>query len=219
MSTAQESDEPARYGAGEEIANTLTHGIGLTLAIAGLILLDVLAARHGVRHVVAVSIYGASLILMYGASTFYHAVPQPRLKSILRHVDHASIFILIAGSYTPFALINLYGPWGWSLLGITWTLAALGLLLATSLRQRRGLAVALYIALGWAVVIAIKPLLASVAPGGIALLIAGGLAYTSGTLFYGWRRLPYHHAIWHVFVLLGSMLHFLAVLFYVIPVD
>lgn len=207
-----------RYTLGEEIANAVTHGIGFALAIAGLALLVELAARIGnAREVVAVSIYGACLILMYGASTLYHAIQQPRIKSVFRHLDHASIFLLIAGTYTPFTLVNLNGPWGWTLFGITWGLATIGLLFEGPLRHRRALAVALYIAMGWVVLIAIKPLLGAVAPEGIALLVAGGLAYTLGTLFYAWRSLRYHHAIWHTFVLLGSVLHFLAVLFYVVP--
>lgn len=214
--TAALGNKP-RYSLGEEIANALTHGIGLALAVVGLVVLIVFAAHAGARHVVAVSIYGVCLILMYGASTLYHAVPRPRIKSALRHVDHASIFLLIAGTYTPFTLVNLNGPWGWSLFGLIWGLAAVGLALQPLLKQRRVIAVALYIAMGWVVLIAIKPLIHAVAPAGIALLAAGGLAYTLGTIFYGWRRLPYNHAIWHGFVLLGSMLHYFAVLFYVLP--
>lgn len=218
MSAAPTIGSRPRYSVGEEIANALIHGVGFALAIAGLVVLVVLAAHAGgARHVVAVSIYGSCLILMYGASTLYHAIPQPRIKSALRHLDHASIFLLIAGTYTPFTLVNLNGPWGWSLFGVIWGLAAIGLLLQPLLRQRRILAVALYVAMGWVALIAIKPLIHAVAPAGIALLVAGGLAYTLGTIFYGWRRLPYSHAIWHGFVLLGSMLHFFAVLFYVVP--
>jgi hemolysin III len=217
MSPAPTMDSKPRYSVREEIANALIHGIGFALAIAGLVVLTVLAAQISARHVVAVSIYGTCLILMYGASTLYHAVPQPRIKSALRQLDHASIFLLIAGTYTPFTLINLSGPWGWSLFGVIWGLAALGLILQPLLRQRRVIAVAIYIAMGWAVLIAIKPLIHAVAPAGIALLAAGGLAYTLGTIFYGWRKLPYSHAVWHGFVLLGSVLHFFAVLFYVLP--
>ncbi|MEJ2480750.1 MAG: hemolysin III family protein [Acidihalobacter sp.] len=217
--SASTVDSKPRYSVGEEIANALIHGIGFALAVVGLVVLTVLAAQAGARHVVAVSIYGACLVLMYGASTLYHAIPQPRIKSALRHLDHASIFLLIAGTYTPFTLINLNGPWGWSLFGVIWGLAALGLILQPLLKQRRGVAVALYIAMGWAALIAIKPLIHAVAPTGIALLAAGGLAYTLGTIFYGWRKLPYSHAVWHGFVLLGSVLHFFAVLFYVVPVN
>lgn len=207
-----------RYTLGEEIANTVSHGVGLALAIAGLAILAVLTAHAGnPRRIAAVSIYGACLILMYGASTLYHAIPQPRIKNTLRHVDHASIFLLIAGTYTPFTLINLNGPWGWTLFGVIWTLATAGVVLQPLLRRRRGLAVTLYIGMGWAALFAIKPLLQAVAAPGIALLVTGGLAYTLGTVFYRWRRLPYHHAVWHGFVLLGSALHFFAVLFYVAP--
>jgi hemolysin III len=220
MSAAPTASSKPRYTVGEEIANALIHGIGFALAIVGVVVLTGFAAQTGsARLVVSVSIYGTCLILMYGASTLYHAIQQPRAKSALRHLDHASIFLLIAGTYTPFTLVSLNGPWGWSLFVVIWGLAALGLLLQPLLRQRRGLAVALYIAMGWAALIAIKPLIHAVAPAGIALLAAGGLAYTLGTIFYGWRKLPYSHAVWHGFVLLGSMLHFFAVLFYVVPVN
>ena len=137
---------------------------------------------------------------------------------MLRTLDHSAIFILIAGTYTPFLLVNLRGPWGWSLFGVIWGLALVGIVLRI-VRGRRStvVSVALYIGMGWAVVAAAQPMLNSVAPGGLWLLLLGGLAYTLGVVFYVWKRLPYHHAIWHVFVLAGSVLHFFAILFYVIP--
>lgn len=208
-----------RYSTGEEIANAVTHGLGAVLAIAGLAVMAAFAARQGdAWHVTSCSIFGGALVFCYTASTLYHGIPIERAKRVLRALDHSAIFLLIAGTYTPFMLVNLRGPWGWSLLATIWALALLGIVLRLVLRGRRhGLVVALYVAMGWAVVAAARPMLERVAPGGLALLAAGGLAYTGGVAFYRWQRLPYSHAIWHGFVLLGSALHFFAVLFYVIP--
>jgi hemolysin III len=208
-----------RYTAAEEVANSVTHGIGIVLSIAGLAVLTAFAAMHGdAWHVVACSIFGAALILNYTASTLYHSIRIERFKGALRALDHSAIFLLIAGTYTPFMLVNLRGPWGWSLLAGVWTIAVLGISLRLLLKGRlHGLVVGLYIAMGWAVVVAVQPMLRHVATGGLILLAAGGLAYTVGVIFYKWKSLPYHHAIWHVFVLAGSALHFFAVLFYVIP--
>ena len=208
-----------RYSIAEEIANGVTHGVGIVLAIAGLTVLTAFAALNGdAWHVVACSIFGATLILAYTASTLYHSVQVQRLKAALRALDHAAIFLLIAGTYTPFMLVNLRGPWGWSLFGVIWGLALLGIALRLVLKGRlHGLVVGLYIAMGWAVVVAVEPMIRHVATGGLILLAAGGIAYTVGVPFYKWRRLPFNHAIWHGFVLLGSALHFFAVLFYVIP--
>lgn len=207
------------YSHAEEVANSVTHGIGIVLAIAGLAVLTAFSAMNGTAwHVVACSIFGAALILNYTASTLYHSIQVERIKRALRAFDHSAIFLLIAGTYTPFMLVNLRGPWGWSLLVFIWTAALLGISLRLFLKGRlHGLVVGLYIAMGWAVVVAVQPMLHHVAPGGLALLAAGGLAYTAGVGFYKWKRLPYHHAIWHGFVLLGSALHYFAVLFYVIP--
>lgn len=210
----------SRYTLREEIANSITHGVGALLSIAGLVILTVLAARHGdAWHIVSCAIFGATLILLYTASTLYHGIPHPKPKQVLRIIDHSAIFLLIAGTYTPFTLVNLRGPWGWSLFGAIWGLALLGIILElTPWRRFRLLSVALYVGMGWAVVVAAKPLLNSVATGGLVLLAAGGLAYTLGIIFYAWRSLPHHHAVWHLFVLAGSVLHFFAVLFYVIPI-
>ncbi len=208
-----------RYSAGEEIANSLTHGFGIVLSIAGLAVLTAFASAFGtVWHVVSCSIYGATQIMLYTASTLYHSIPLPRAKAVLRLLDHSAIFLLIAGTYTPFTLVNLRGPWGWSLFGVIWALALIGIGMQSLLIRQKALVTAIpYVGMGWAALIGLKPLLASVAPGGVVLLIGGGLAYTVGSVFYVWRRMPYHHAIWHVFVLAGSALHFFAVLFYVIP--
>ena len=208
-----------RYSLGEEIANSVTHGAGAVLAIAGLAVMAAFATLNGnAWHIVACSIFGAALIICYTTSTLYHSIQIERVKRVLRALDHSAIFLLIAGTYTPFMLVNLRGPWGWSLFGVIWGLAVAGIVLRLLLKGRlHGLVVALYIAMGWVVVVAVQPMLERVATGGLVLLAAGGVAYTVGVFFYKWRRLPYHHAIWHGFVLLGSALHFFAVLFYVIP--
>ena len=209
-----------RYSLGEEIANSITHGIGIVLAIAALGILTAFAGIYGNSwHIVSVSIYGTTMILLYTASTLYHSVQHPRVKRILRVLDHSAIYLLIAGTYTPFTLVSLRGPWGWWLFGIIWGFAVIGVVLQFSLRRRwRAVSLGLYIGMGWAIVVAIKPLIVSVAAGGIVFLILGGLAYTTGTLFYGWKKLKFHHAVWHLFVLTGTVLHFFAVLFYVIPI-
>ncbi|MGN6226970.1 PAQR family membrane homeostasis protein TrhA [Dyella sp.] len=208
-----------RYTFGDELASSIVHGIGIVLSIAGLAALVALSARHGeVRDVVASAVFGTTLVLLYTASTLYHAVPVPKAKPVLRTLDHIAIYLLIAGTYTPFTLIALPGRWGWSLFAAVWTLAALGSVLEFgALKRFRKLSVLLYIGMGWIGMIAFKPLMAHLQTGGMLLLVAGGLAYTLGVPFYLWRRLPYHHSVWHCFVLAGSVLHYLAVLFYVIP--
>ena len=209
----------SRYTLGEEIANSVIHGVGIVLGIAGLGVLTAFASLYGdAWHIVGCSVFGAALILLYTASTLYHSIPLPRVKAVLRTLDHSAIFVLIAGTYTPFLLVNLRGPWGWSLFGVIWGLALVGIVLRI-VRGRRStlLSVGLYVGMGWAGVAAIEPMLNSVAPGGLLLLLLGGLAYTLGIVFYAWKRLPYHHAIWHGFVLAGSISHFFAILFYVIP--
>jgi hemolysin III len=200
----------------EEAANSLVHGLGAVLAVAGLAVLAVAASRRGTAAVVGCVVFGATLVLLYATSTLYHAVPHGRAKAALRVLDHSAIFLLIAGTYTPFTLVSLRGPWGWSLFGIVWGLAAAGIALRLALKRRpTALFVTLYVAMGWCVVVALRPLLAAVPGAGVALLAAGGLAYSAGVAFYLWQRLPYHHAIWHAFVLAGSALHFAAVLRYV----
>lgn len=211
--------ETPRYSVGEEIANSITHGLGLLMAIAGLAVLCVFASRTGNPwHLASSIVFAITLILQYTFSTLYHSIQLPRAKSVLRVFDHSAIFLLIAGTYTPFMLVNLHGPWGWTLFGIVWTLALLGVLFQVSLLRRwQGFSLALYICMGWVVVVATKPMLKAVAPGGLVLLLLGGLAYTSGVFFYTRRSLRYHHAVWHGFVLAGSMLHYFAVLFYATP--
>ena len=203
----------------EEIVNCVTHGIGLALSLAGLVALIVLACLYGSPlHIVSSSIYGASLVILYMASTLYHATRSSRAKHFLQVLDHCCIYLLIAGTYTPFTLITLRGGWGWTLFGLAWSLALAGILFRVLFGSRyRAAAIASYLMLGWLCVIAVKPILTLVPVGAILWLVAGGMAYTSGVLFYAWKRVPHHHAIWHLFVLGGSICHYLAVLLYVLP--
>lgn len=216
------SNPPAPvYTLGEEIAHSVIHGVGIVLSIGGLAVLVAFAALRGdAWHIAGCSIFGATLVLAYTASTIYHAIPGTfqRAKRVLRVLDHAAIYLLIAGTYTPFTLVNLRGPWGWTLFALVWGMAVAGIIYkATLIGRWRVLSVGFYVAMGWLVLIAARPLGQSVAFGGLVLLIAGGVVYTAGVAFYAWARLPYHHAIWHGFVLVGSTLHFFAVLLYVIP--
>ncbi|MBE9547473.1 MAG: hemolysin III family protein [Proteobacteria bacterium] len=202
----------------EEIANNVSHGVGVLLSLAGLSVLVVFACLYGkASHIVGCSIFGSSLLLMYTASTLYHSFRTPRLKHIFKIIDHACIYLLIAGTYTPFTLVTLRGGWGWTLFAIVWGLAVVGIVFQIFFVYRfKVLATIVYILMGWLIVIAIKPLIAALPTSGLLWLLAGGLAYTSGAVFYLWKSLPYHHAIWHLFVLLGSVCHFFAVMFYVV---
>jgi len=203
----------------EEIANAITHGIGLLLSVAGFVVLLVLAALRGTAwHIVACSIYGATLICLYTASTLYHAVVSPRVKRALRIFDHSAIYLLIAGTYTPFLLVSLRGPWGWSLFGVIWGLALAGVLFKFWFVERFAiLSTVVYVAMGWLVVIAAKPVITHVPATALLWLFAGGLAYTGGVIFFAAKRIPYSHAIWHIFVLAGSICHYFAILSTVIP--
>ena len=208
-----------RYGFGDELASSVIHGIGILLSIVGLVVLVMRAAGSGsASDVLASAVYGLSLILLYTASTLYHSIRAESARQMLRTLDHIAIFLLIAGSYTPFTLIALRGTWGWSLFGIVWGLALVGSALELGMLKRfRRFAVLLYVAMGWVGIVAFRPLLAHLQTGGMVLLLGGGAAYTLGVPFYLWRKLPYHHSVWHFFVLAGSVLQFLAVFFYVIP--
>jgi hemolysin III len=203
----------------EETINAVTHGLGAVLALGGLAVLVELAALRGdAWHVVSCSIYGATLVLLFTSSTLYHSFRGERVKHIFRIVDHASIYLLIAGTYTPFLLVNLRGRWGWSLFGVVWGLALAGIIFQVFFVHRFRLAQTLiYLAMGWMVVIAAKPLLALVPKPGLLWLLAGGLFYSLGAVFYLWKKLPFHHGIWHLFVLAGSVCHYFAILFYVLP--
>lgn len=197
----------------QEVANVLTHGLGVILAIGGGAVLIVLAAIHaGSREIVSVSVFVASLILLYTISTLYHAARDQRIKSKLKVLDHCAIFVLIAGTYTPFTISALRGGWGWSLFGVIWGLALLGIIFKLFFTGRfQRLSTATYIAMGWLVIIALFPLIQVVTPWALGWLVTGGVFYTAGTVFYHVNRLPYSHAIWHVFVLVGSICHFTAV--------
>lgn len=218
MSSKPLSKEKA-YSIAEEVAHAITHGIGAVASIIGLVVMVLWSANYGdTWHVVSASIYGASLILLYTASTLYHAFPWPRVKSFFQHIDHAAIYFLIAGTYTPFALVNLRGPWGWTLLSVAWGIALIGVVLELSQKKRRKwLSLSLYLGLGWMAVFAIQPMIDNVDVGGLMLLLGGGLAYSLGVIFYVWKSLKYHHAIWHLFVLVSSVLHFLSIFYYVLP--
>lgn len=199
----------------EEIANGATHGLGAILSVAGLTLLVTLAAPHGGVHLASALVFGLALLLLYTASALYHLIPAPRAKHALKVVDHAAIYLLIAGTYTPFTLGALRGAWGWSLFGVIWALAVAGVLFKTTLGMRwPRLSNAIYLAMGWLVVIAAKPLWTSLTPAGVAWLLAGGLAYTAGIVFYAAPRLRYAHFVWHLAVMAGTACHFVAVLRY-----
>jgi len=205
---------------GEEIANSVTHGAGLLASIAVVPVLVLTAVgRRDPWQIVGGAVFGATLVLLYLASTLYHALPAGRAKAVLRVVDHAAIYLLIAGTYTPFTLGALRGPWGWALLGTIWGLALLGIAAKCTLGFRfPRLSTLLYLAMGWLVLIGLQPLVARVAPAGIAWLVAGGLCYTGGVVFYAMDgRLRYSHALWHVFVMAGSVCHVLAVLWHAAP--
>jgi hemolysin III len=203
----------------EELANCVTHGIGLVLSLAGLVALIVLARLYGgVWQIVSGGVYGASLVILYTASTLYHGARSPRAKRIFQVVDHCCIYLLIAGTYTPFTLVTLRGGWGWTLFGLVWGIALAGILFRVLFGDRhRPLAVASYILLGWLCVIAVKPILAHVPTGAILWVVAGGLAYTSGVAFFASEKIRHGHAIWHLFVLGGSICHYVAVVLYVLP--
>ncbi|HVU23458.1 MAG TPA: hemolysin III family protein [Opitutus sp.] len=207
------------YGRGEEIANWATHGFGLVSSVAGLTLLIVFASLRGdAWHVVSFTVFGLTLLILYAASTLYHLPWNRRRKAVFHRLDHAAIFLLIAGTYTPFLLTNLRGPWGWSLFGVVWGLCGAGAVFKLVFGERYKLAsVIAYLFLGWLVVVALGPMVTAVPHGGLWLLLAGGLSYSVGVIFYLWRRLRYHHAVWHTFVLGGSTCHYLAVFLFLLP--
>lgn len=209
----------AQYSKTEEIANWVTHAVALLLSITALVLMVVYSARYGdAYHVVSSAVFGTTLILLYSASTLYHLVPVSRVKKVFQKLDHAMIYLLIAGTYTPYTLVNLRGPWGWSIFGVVWGVALTGLLLELIMKKRLGwLSVSLYLCLGWLIVVAVKPLMVHLGGGGMVLLVAGGLFYSLGVIFYLWKRLPFQHAIWHIFVIAGSLCHFFSIFLYVIP--
>ncbi len=213
-----QAPEGPAYTRRDDIASAVTHGLGAILSAAGMgVLLALAVLRGDAWRVVSCSIYGASLLLLYLSSTLYHAFPGPRAKRVFQVIDHSAIYVLIAGTYTPFLLVNLRGGWGWSLFAVVWALTAAGIVFQVFFAGRfRLLHTLIYLGMGWLVVVAARPLLGRVPLAGLVLLLCGGLAYSVGVIFYLVRRLPYHHALWHLFVLAGSVLHYLAVLFTVL---
>ncbi len=207
---------PREQTLAEEIVNSVTHGIGLLLALSVLPVLVVAAVRRGdAANVVGASVFGATLVLLYLASTVYHALPQNKAKRVFQLFDHVAIFLLIAGTYTPFTLGVLRGAWGWTLLALIWGMAIFGVILkAVRGTKCPRLSMCLYLAMGWLVLIAIRPVLANVPVIGLVWIAAGGVAYTSGVAFFAAERMRYSHCIWHIFVLAGSACHVFAVLWY-----
>ncbi len=221
LSSVHATEHTKRYTTGEEIANAVTHGVAALMSIAGLaILVGFAVAYSGSPTVItAVSVFGASMIFLYVASTLYHAIPNPKAKRILQQLDHSMIYVLIAGSYTPFCLVTLEGATGIALCIAVWAIALAGIALqGVLIKKSKWLNSLLYLAMGWLVILVIEPLIENLANGGLWLLTAGGLSYSLGVIFYIWKAIPYSHAIWHVFVFAGTVLQFLAVLLYVIPV-
>ncbi|HKV40633.1 MAG TPA: hemolysin III family protein [Blastocatellia bacterium] len=203
----------------EEVVNSITHGVGLVLSVVGFTVLVILCVMHGTRwQMVGCSIYGASLVSLYTASTLYHSLKSPRAKRVLKVLDHAAIYLLIAGTYTPFTLISLRGHWGWTLFGLVWGLSLIGVVFKCFYAHRFQIVSTLvYVAMGWLGLFAIKPLLLFVQTGAVLWLLAGGLLYTAGLFFFAQPKLRYAHGIWHVFVLAGSTCHFIAVVLVIRP--
>lgn len=199
----------------EEIVNSITHGIGALLSIVALVILIVVAGQHGdIWHLVSFSIYGSTLVLLYLSSTLYHSFTNPKIKNLFARFDHISIFLLIAGTYTPILLTSLRGPWGWTLFAVIWAMALAGAVIRSIYLHRfRSLMVAIYLVMGWMAILAAKQIYELMPGISIWFLILGGLAYSVGVIFYNWRKLPYSHGIWHLFVLAGSILHFFAIYF------
>lgn len=207
-----------RYSLGEEIANSVIHGIGAALSAAALALLVTFAVRAADGWKLAgVIVFGVTLLLEFAASTLYHSFPQPRVKHVFKILDHAGIYLLIAGTYTPFILVTLRERGYWWMLAVIWTMALVGIAAeAFWVYRPKWLSAAVYLTMGWLVVVAIRPLASELPTAGVWLLAAGGLAYTFGTIFYVLKKVPYTHAVWHLFVLAGAVCHFLAVALYVI---
>ncbi|MCU1266704.1 MAG: hemolysin [Acidobacteria bacterium] len=200
----------------EEMANSISHGLGLVASLAAAPILIITAMKAGGGTAIfGAAVFALSMVSLYLASTLYHVLPEARGKGIFRILDHAAIFLLIAGTYTPFTLGVMRGPWGWTLLGLIWSLAIIGLILKAVPATRYSRAsIVLYVAMGWLAVIAARPILLQVPLPGILWIVSGGLAYTSGLVFFGMHRLRFNHFIWHLFVMAGTICHFFAVLWY-----
>lgn len=212
------AENKKRYSLGEEIFNAVSHGAGALLSIAGCVILIVFSAIWSDAYaVVSSAIYGASLIMLYTMSTLYHSITNIKAKKVFRILDHSTIFFLIAGTYTPYTLVTLRGPLGWTIFGIIWGTAAFGIVLnAISIERFRKVSMICYILMGWAIIAAAKPLYQSLSKGGLILLVAGGILYTVGIIFYALKKYKYMHSIWHLFVIGGSILHYFSILLYVI---
>jgi hemolysin III len=210
---------PATEHPRAELLNSLTHGLGWILAIAALVVMVVFAALNGsARHVVGMTLFGACMVILYAMSTLYHAFRGPRVKRVFRILDHSAIYLLIAGTYTPFCLTVLRGPWGWTLFGIVWGLAVAGIVFKSVFGPRwEILSTLTYLAMGWLALVAVLPLWRALPGWGLAGLFAGGLFYSLGTVFYAWERLQFSHAIWHLFVIAGSACHVATVMIFLIP--
>lgn len=202
----------------EEIGNATTHAMGALLSLAAITLLIIFSAtQHDGFKLLSGIVFGCTLFLMYVSSTIYHSLTNPRLKHLFRIADHASIYLLIAGSYTPFMLVTLRGPWGWTMFTVIWSLALVGVIFKLFLVHKfELLSTIIYLLMGWMSLIVIKPIYQLLPAGGLACIVAGGLCYTVGVIFYAWERLKYSHVLWHLFVLAGSIFHFFAVLCYVV---
>ena len=213
-------DNNEQFTVGEEIANSVIHGIGALLSIAALAVLAVSAAQRGsVWHVVSFSVFGSSMVILYSFSAVYHALTNRRAKSVFEFLDHSGVFLLIAGTYTPFALVALHGRIGWTIFGVIWGLFAAGIVYkAFFLKKAVIVSTLIYVCMGWVIVLAFKPLVEYLVGAGLFWLVLGGVLYTGGTVFYVWRRVRYHHALWHLFVIAGTACHFICVLFYVLPI-
>ncbi|MDH3322254.1 MAG: hemolysin III family protein [Flavobacteriaceae bacterium] len=207
------------YEPKEEKLNIITHLIGLVLSVIALALLVIYASLYGTaKHIMSFTIFGASMILLYSASTAYHYSQNPRLREKLNFIDHAAIYVLIAGTYTPFALIVLKGWVGWTIFGVSWTLAVAGIIFKLFfIGKYNKISTATYVLMGWVIIFALKPLIENFPTGGLLWLLMGGLFYTIGAILYSIKKIKYNHAIFHIFVLLGSFSHFMAVFLYMIP--
>ena len=207
------------YSLGEEIANAITHGVGAALSVAALVVLVGIAALWGTGwHLASAIVYGVTMFLLYMASTLYHAIQHERARHVFKVIDHAGIYLLIAGTYTPFTLVTIRNDGGWLLFAVVWALAVVGVSLeALWVYRPKWVSAVVYLAMGWLALVAIRPLVANLEPGGVWLLVGGGLAYSVVTAFYVLKRVKFMHAVWHLWVLAGTVLHFLAVMLYVFP--
>ena len=217
----KESKEIKHYSHAEERVNIISHAFGFVLSVVALVLLVRHASIYGdVWHVVSYSVFGVSLMVLYSASTVYHSAKNPKFRRRMRIVDHASIYVLIAGTYTPFTLVTLNGFTGWVVFGVTWGMAVIGIVLKLFYTGRYdAISTLMYVFMGWIIVFAINPLIENLSSDGLFWLVAGGMAYTTGAILYSIKKIKFNHAIFHLFVLLGSFCHFISVYFYILPSD